>query len=33
MCKWNAFAIDSQKVLCEHVHSARENFFLLQWRA
>jgi signal transduction histidine kinase len=32
MCKWNAFAIDSRKVLCQHEDSARENFFLLQWR-
>src|ERR1700720_229698 len=27
MCKWNAFAIDSLKDLCEHEHSPRENFF------
>jgi signal transduction histidine kinase len=27
MCKWNAFAIDSPKLLCEHGKSARENFF------
>jgi signal transduction histidine kinase len=33
MCKWNAFAIDSAKVLCEHVDSARENFFPPQWGA
>jgi signal transduction histidine kinase len=32
MCKWNAFAIDSPKVLCEHGKSARENIFLLQWK-
>src|SRR5271154_5815104 len=32
MCKWNAFAIDSPKVLCEHEYSARENIFLLRWR-
>jgi hypothetical protein len=29
LCKWNAFAIDSLKALCEHEESARENFFLL----
>jgi len=29
LCKWDAFAIDSRIALCEHVHSARENFFPL----
>ena len=29
LCKWNAFAIDSPKALCEHEQSARENFFPL----
>jgi signal transduction histidine kinase len=32
MCKWNAFAIDSLKLLCEHESSARENIFLLRRR-
>jgi signal transduction histidine kinase len=32
MCKWNAFAIDSPKLLCQHENPARENFFLLPWR-
>jgi signal transduction histidine kinase len=32
MCKWNAFAIDSPKVLCQHDKSARENIFLPQGR-
>jgi hypothetical protein len=27
MCKWNAFAIDTLKLVCEHGQLIRENIF------